>query len=106
MRISLLAIRCKDIELSKEFYQKLGLSFAKEQHEDGPVHYSCECNGCVFELYPNEGMPSEDNNRLGFKVSDLANITKILSITDSYIFSGCAVYVLTDPDGRKIEISE
>lgn len=106
MKISLLVIRCQDIEASKNFYQLLGLSFAQEKHGNGPTHYSCKQDGCVFELYPNKGEPPKDNNRLGFKVSSLSNIIKLVSSTESYEFSGNTIYVVTDPDGRKIEISE
>lgn len=105
MKISLLVIRCKDIEVSKDFYQMLGLSFIKEKHGNGPIHYSCEYNGCVFELYPNKGRPPQDNNRLGFKVSSLANIINNVP-TNSYEFAGKVIYVIDDPDGRKVEISE
>ena len=106
MKISLLVIRCQDIEVSKDFYQLLGLSFVKEKHGAGPTHYSCEHDGCVFELYPNKGDIPQDNNRLGFNVSDLANIIKNVGVISSYEFSNKTIYVLTDPDGRKVEISE
>jgi catechol 2,3-dioxygenase-like lactoylglutathione lyase family enzyme len=106
VKISLLVIRCQDIEASKSFYKLLGLSFAKEKHGNGPTHYSCEHEGTVFELYPNKGESPQDNNRLGFKVSNLSDIIKNVAITSTYEFAGNTVYVLTDPDGRKVEISE
>lgn len=34
------------------FYQSLGLEFVEEKHGKGPVHYACESNGVVFEIYP------------------------------------------------------
>ena len=106
MKISLLVIRCKDIEISKDFYEKFGLSFKKEKHGNGPNHYSCEYDGCVFELYPNKGEQPQDNNRLGFRVNDLDTIINNIAITDSYDFSGQTIYVIIDPDGRKVELSE
>ncbi|SMF66885.1 Catechol 2,3-dioxygenase [Alteromonadaceae bacterium Bs31] len=106
MKISLLVIRCKDLEASKSFYQLLGFNFVKEQHGSGPVHYSCEQDGCVFELYPNKGESPQDNNRLGFKVSNISVILEQLSVVESYDFAGITIRVLTDPDGRKVEISE
>jgi hypothetical protein len=36
----------------RDFFTKLGLSFVQEQHDGGPVHYACEVNGKVFEIYP------------------------------------------------------
>ena len=106
MKISLLVIRCKDIEASKHFYQLLGLSFTKEKHGSGPVHYSCECDGFVFELYPNKAGSPLDNNRLGFNVSDLANVIKNIDVVDKYQSSGKTTCIAIDPDGRKVEISE
>lgn len=106
MKISLLVIRCQDIEVSKNFYQLLGLSFIREKHGDGPVHYSCEHDGTVFELYPNKGNLPQDNIRLGFKVSDLAHIIEKIPVTNTYKYAGNTVYILTDPDHRKVEINE
>lgn len=37
-----------------ETLERLGLKFAREQHDDGPEHYACEANGVVFEVYPGE----------------------------------------------------
>jgi catechol 2,3-dioxygenase-like lactoylglutathione lyase family enzyme len=106
LKLSLLVIRCKDIEVSKSFYQLLGLSFVKEKHGNGPTHYSCEYDGFVFELYPNKGESPLDNSRLGFKVSDINNVIKNLAIIETYEFSDKTIHVTTDPDGRKVEISE
>ncbi len=106
MKISLLVIRCKDIEVSRGFYQLLGLTFVKEKHGNGPTHYSCEYDDCVFELYPNKKLDPNDNNRLGFKVSNILSVIESLDIIDSYQFSGKTIYVTMDPDGRKVEISE
>ena len=101
MKISLVVIRCQDLTASKDFYQKLGLSFVKEKHGNGPEHYACECDGVVFELYPNQGMPPNDNVRLGFRVAKPDSI----AITSHYERDGEAVYIVTDPDGRKVELT-
>ena len=106
MKVSLLVIRCKDIETSKGFYEGLGLSFVKEKHGNGPTHYSCEHDGCVFELYPNNAKEPKDNNRIGFKVLDTTKIIKETDTLNSYEFNGKTIYVLNDPDGRKVEISD
>jgi catechol 2,3-dioxygenase-like lactoylglutathione lyase family enzyme len=106
VKLSLLVLRCKDIEVSKSFYQSLGLSFVKEKHGNGPTHYSCEHGDFVFELYPNKGEFPLDNNRLGFKVSGINSVIKNVAIADTYEFLGKTIHVTTDPDGRKVEISE
>ena len=105
MKVSLLVIRCKDIEISKSFYQGFGLSFVKEKHGKGPTHYSCEHDGCVFELYPNNDEQPKDNNRLGFKVLDIAKVIKGTVVSNTYEYNGKTIYMVTDPDGRKVEIS-
>lgn len=105
MKISLLVIRCLDIDESKRFYEQLGLSFVKEKHGSGPEHYSCEYDGVVFELYPNKGEAPSDNSRLGFSVENLIDIVAALDISSTYEFNGRSIYVVVDPDGRKVEIS-
>lgn len=105
MNISLLVIRCLDISKSKSFYELLGLSFIKEKHGAGPEHYSCEHDGVVFELYPNKGVAPNDNTRLGFKVQNIGSVIDSLDVSSSYEFNGSTVYVVVDPDGRKIELS-
>ena len=105
MKISLLVIRCKNIDVSKEFYEELGLSFVKEKHGNGPEHYSSEHEDCVFELYPNKGEEPSDNTRLGFKVDNPQETISGLNISGTYEFNGKSIYVIIDPDGRKVEIS-
>jgi lactoylglutathione lyase len=45
-------IRVQDIQQARIFFEQLGLSFVEEQHGEGPVHFACERNGKVFEIYP------------------------------------------------------
>ena len=104
MKISLLVIRCKDIERSKTFYEKLGLVFVKEKHSVGPCHYSCEYDGVVFELYPNKDEEVLDRTRLGFNVANIETVISRFSLFESYEFDGEVRYVLIDPDGRKVEV--
>lgn len=106
MKISLLVIRCHDIEVSKAFYERLGLHFQKEKHGKGLEHYSCEYEDTVFELYPKTIQTGLDNIRIGFKVTDINLIISQLEILSSYEFAGNKIYVVLDPDGRKVEISE
>ena len=107
MELKLLVIRCKDIEKSKDFYEKLKFNFKKEQHGKGPIHYSCCVGNMVLELYPLLDN-CIDNIRLGFYI-DIDNIDTYLSIQNieiisTYIFNNYKVYVIKDPDNRKIEL--
>lgn len=105
MKISLLVIRCNDIEISKEFYEGLGLKFKKEKHGSGPIHYSCESDGCVFELYPNTDQGVSDRTRLGFQVVGIDKVVDNVKVETTYEYNGVSIYVVSDPDGRKVEIS-
>lgn len=49
---NLYVLRAHDPEKTLAFFQGLGLHFVREQHGEGPVHYSCEMSGKVFEIYP------------------------------------------------------
>jgi len=108
--LNLLVLRCKSIEKSKEFYEKLGVSFKQEQHGGGPVHYAAEFGGIVFELYPL--LPEEivDRSRLGFSLM-IDDVSKFLrsvdiEIVSSYEFNNKLVLVVQDPDVRKIELCQ
>ena len=105
MKLSLLVIRCKDIDRSKSFYESIGLKFKKEKHGNGPEHYSTDNDGIVFELYPNKGLAPTDNTRFGFKLENLIEVVKHLEIDNTYEFNSNTIYVVKDPDGRKIELS-
>lgn len=110
MQLNLLVLRCKNIETSKTFYEKLGLKFIKEQHGKGVVHYSTYIGELVMELYPlKEGFKVE-NSRLGFSL-DVEDIDKYLDkiqveAVSKYEFDASETYVVVDPDGRKIEVKK
>ncbi len=98
--LSLLVVRCSDLEASKAFYEALGLELRDEKHGTGPAHYSCLLGSLVFELYPASEAPSP-LERLGFRVSDVD------AVTSAALRAGARLErpgVLVDPDGRKIEL--
>jgi len=104
INLTLLVLRCSNIEKSKEFYEKLSFSFIKEQHGKGPIHYSTMIGSLVLELYP-LGKSNIDNIRLGF-IIDNKNILEDenIEIVSEYSFNNKITYVIVDPDGRKVEI--
>ncbi len=106
MNVSLIVIRCADLEASKDFYSNFGLKFTLEKHGNGPKHYASEVNGIVFELYPSNGEACKDNTRLGFKLPELKSGLSRLTVVSTYEFNGQSVFVVQDPDGRKVELSE
>lgn len=96
MNLNLLVLRCRDIEATRTFYTQLGLTFTREQHGNGPVHYSTYLDGLLLELYPTNAEP--DNVRLGFSVPPALLAQFHTHTQDSP--QGCR-----DPDGRFVVLS-
>ena len=115
--LSLIVLRCVDLDASRTFYTYLGLSFETEQHGDGPVHYSYQQGELVLELYP--GKPNSVLARTqagasmhGFRVESLDVILTSLQTLGTKIVHppsdspwGRRAVVL-DPDGRTIELTQ
>ncbi|MEL6457444.1 MAG: VOC family protein [Cyanobacteria bacterium J06621_15] len=111
--LNLIVIRVKDLEISKKFYERLGINFVCEQHGNGEKHLCAMLSGIVFEIYP-----SNNNNidtsavRLGFRVSSVDKTIEELQAIETDIISppknsswGKRA-VIVDPDGHKIELIE
>ena len=113
LAVNLLVLRCKDIELTRRFYEHLGLVFVEEKHGTGPQHYAWESGGFVLELYPAaEGQPP-DNVRIGFSTALLADLagnlrhhSDVSVLKPPYATADRLVMLLQDPDGRKVEVSQ
>lgn len=100
--INLLVLYVSDIAESRRFYELLGLTFVREQHGDGPVHYSAELfGGLILELYP---APAgvESRVRLGLTVSDPhAVVDRLRTAGFTVKRSDLAI----DPDGNRVVLS-
>lgn len=88
--LTLLVLRCSDVEKSAQFYRALGLPMIREQH-GGPIHYSATVGSTVLELYP--AGDSRGRVRLALQVPVPAHQSN-LSMTTS-----------RDPDGNTVEVS-
>ena len=92
--ITLLVLYSDRMEECRTFYTDLGMRFEREQHGQGPQHYAAVLDdGSVFEIYP-----AADRRtgavRLGLSINgDLA-----------YPPLEAGRHVLTDPDGRKVDV--
>jgi lactoylglutathione lyase len=104
----LLVLRCGNIERAKGFYELFGMAFQKEQHGNGPAHYSCGDETGIFEIYPVEGgVP--DQTGLGFVSGDLDGLHMLLrrnqfaprEIRETELGR---MFVVRDPDGRRVEV--
>lgn len=106
MEINLLVLRCRELEASKRFYELLGFGFVREKHGDGPLHYSSQDAGFVFELYPLRENEQACNSRVGFSVKDIQQVLSQVAITSQHEFNGKQIYIVRDPDGRSVELRE
>jgi uncharacterized glyoxalase superfamily protein PhnB len=115
--LSLIVLRSSNLEAAVRFYETVGFSFVQEQHGSGAIHYSCELNGTVIEIYPGE--PGEAPNRkqagatmLGFRVDSLDTVLEILQNIGANVLTNPQTsqwgkrMVVEDPDGRAVELSE
>lgn len=70
--INLIVIRARNPEALRQFYTRLGLCFAQEQHGSGPIHFAAPIGqGGVLEIYP--ARRDETHTHLltfGFEVDD------------------------------------
>lgn len=105
MKLNLLVLRCENIETSKKFYEQLGLKFVKEKHGKGVEHYSSCIESLVFEIYPIAKGEVPCNSRLGFSIQHIEQLIAKIEIHSQYEFNGKIIYVVVNPDGRKVEIS-
>ncbi len=72
--LSLLVLRSPQPEALLPFYNALGLDFQREQHGNGPVHFSCTMGEVVLEIYPPKTGQNDENfatPMLGFRVDSL-----------------------------------
>jgi lactoylglutathione lyase len=69
--VTLLVLRCADIERSRAFYESLGFHLQAEKHGSGPEHYSMRIGALVLELYPLTDAETR-GLRIGFSVADLS----------------------------------
>ena len=114
--ITLLVLRTTDLAQTRAFYETVGLAFVEEQHGNGPVHYACERDGMVIELYPGKPGSAPDRRTagatmIGFRVDHvdavLANFRAMgaIILTEAQSSAWGQRAVVQDPDGRAIELS-
>jgi catechol 2,3-dioxygenase-like lactoylglutathione lyase family enzyme len=107
VRLGYIVLSCRDVLVTKRFYEVLGLRFQIEKHENGPLHFSAIASGVVVELYPvtsgGEGAVAADPRRIGFAVSNPEQIAALLEVAGA---SQVSPRCFRDPDGRTIEIAQ
>ncbi len=112
MKLNLVVIKATDLTASVEFYKSLGMMFIEEQHGNGPVHYSCDVDGIIFEIYPGNNENEQRNVRLGFQVEELDELVARLETSGIQIQSHPKESpwgkraIIVDPDGNRVELME
>lgn len=111
MEIRLIVIRTNDQKRLADFYCLLGLTFDYHKHGNSPMHYSATIGQTVLEIYPltKSQIEADKNLRLGFGIDNFEDT--ILTLKNSHIeFTEPTatdfgfLTIITDPDGRKIEL--
>ncbi len=112
--LALVVIKSPDIQNLKAFYEEIGIEFKEERHGEGPLHYSANLNGIIFEIYPQKiGTKPSKGAPIGFKVKNLETVLNQKLILHSIEIIeplektewGNRV-VIKDPDGRRVELYE
>lgn len=95
IRTTLLVLYSPRMEECHRFYSDLGLDFTAEQHGQGPRHYAAVLTcGAVFEIYPARPDRQTGALRLGLALNGAAATPALVP----------GRHLLTDPDGRTVEI--
>lgn len=106
LSLSLLVIRCSDLDASKRFYEALGLVLLPEQHDSGPPHWSSRVGVTVLELYPAGSSPIAPL-RFGFHVADVRSTVSAVLANGGRLSGSFDANrsIVVDPDGNKIELN-
>jgi predicted enzyme related to lactoylglutathione lyase len=117
IELSLLVLRTADVQKTLSFYRAFGLEFDQECHGQGVIHYACTLGTSTIEIYPTKdgSAPSPVQGgatMLGFRVANIDTVLiKLQEIGDTVLPTIKSTpwgrrIVLTDPDGRKVELTE
>ena len=93
ININLIVIHSQDLEISKKFYETLGISFLYEQHGSGRKHLSAVLEGVVFEIYPRSDNVDTSAVRLGFRVPSVDKAIEDLEKIGVVVLSNTAISV-------------
>ena len=118
--VQALILMTSRLDQTLAFYQALGLPLDVDDHgddDDGPVHYACEIGPCHFAIFPaNDGDAPHRRTggatMLGFRVDDLdatllaVQRTGARVIWEPHLAPWGRRAVVSDPDGRSVEINE
>jgi len=94
-----------------DFYSLLGLNFEYHKHGNSPYHYLALLDKTVLEIYPlsKSQVEADKNLRLGLGINNFEQtISKLkenqILFTEPAATDFGFMTIVTDPDGRKIEL--
>jgi lactoylglutathione lyase len=100
--LSLVVLRCADLERTRRFYEALGLTLTPEQHGSGPRHYSARVGETVVEFYPDVS-GSTRGLRLGLRLVDVQAAVSAVAEIGAVARPGSPL-TIDDPDGHRLEL--
>jgi catechol 2,3-dioxygenase-like lactoylglutathione lyase family enzyme len=100
--LTLVVLRCADLERTRQFYEALGLTLVPEQHAAGPRHYSARVGDTVVEFYP-DASGSTRGLRLGLQLVDVPAAMSALAEIGAVPRPGRPP-TIDDPDGHRLEL--
>lgn len=108
--VNLVVLYVPDIEVMKDWLCAFGLIFETHQHGNGPIHYGCEQDGLVLELYPATDNNPSTHCRLGLQVESASTAIESARKIDARIViepkqSPWGIRsVIELPNGMKLEL--
>jgi lactoylglutathione lyase len=100
--LTLIVLRCADLERTRQFYAALGLALVPEQHAAGPRHYSARVGDTVVEFYP-DASGSTRGLRLALQLADVPAAMSALAEIGAVLRPGRPL-TIDDPDGQRLEL--
>jgi predicted enzyme related to lactoylglutathione lyase len=108
----------RDTTASVDFYRSLGVPLEREDHGDGVAHFAAEIGGTHFAVFPSDGIGTAPAlGESGCSFVGLA-VRSVHAAVDAATAAGARVLqpaveypwglraVLSDPDGRPVEVFE
>jgi lactoylglutathione lyase len=100
--LTLVVLRCADLERTRRSYEALGLTLMPEQHGSGPPHYSSRLGETVLEFYP-DASGSTRGLRLGLRLADVQAAVSAVAEIGAVVRPGFPL-TIDDPDGHRLEL--
>ncbi len=117
-RLGALVLFAANLERSVEFYRAIGIDLHLDDHDHAaaPAHYAADLGGCHFAVFPaaqpgrSPAFRTAGGDFPGFAVADVRRTVEALRGLGAEVTQEPSPYpwgvraVVTDPDGRPVEI--